>query len=108
MILRIDRLAIELPIPDISNKRFPEAMKHEAKGLHQLMYRMSLDDYGDISQILEGTAPPASVPAPSAKDPHPQRQFLSYLLTLPSFSSSQPAVALSRTSMGGTCPPSNL
>src|SRR5688572_12841684 len=46
-----------LPIPDISNKQFPEAMKHEANGLHQLMYRMSLDDYRDISQIWKGKHP---------------------------------------------------
>src|SRR5215208_1129899 len=46
-----------LPIPDISNKRFPETQKHEAKGLHQLMYRMSPDDYRSISPDLERTAP---------------------------------------------------
>ena len=34
-----------LPISDIINKRFPEATKHEAKGLHRVMYRMSPDDY---------------------------------------------------------------
>ncbi|MBA3496470.1 MAG: manganese catalase family protein, partial [Gemmatimonadales bacterium] len=26
-----------LPIPDISNKRFPEAAKHEARGLHRIL-----------------------------------------------------------------------
>jgi Mn-containing catalase len=46
-----------LPIPDISNKRFPEARKHEAKGLHQVMYRMSQDDYRDISKIWKGPHP---------------------------------------------------
>jgi manganese catalase len=46
-----------LPIPDISNKRFPEAQKHEAKGLHQVMYRMSPDDYRAISQIWKGPHP---------------------------------------------------
>jgi Mn-containing catalase len=46
-----------LPIPDISNKRFPEAMKHEAKGLHQVMYRMSLEDYRGISKIWRGPHP---------------------------------------------------
>jgi Mn-containing catalase len=46
-----------LPIPDISNKRFPEAKKHEAKGLHRVMYRMSLDDYREISQIWKGPHP---------------------------------------------------
>src|SRR5688572_28564936 len=46
-----------LPIPDISNKRFPEAKRHEAKGLHQVMYRMSPDDYRGISQIWKGPHP---------------------------------------------------
>jgi Mn-containing catalase len=46
-----------LPIPDISNKRFPEAKKHEAKGLHQVMYRMSPDDYREISAIWRGPHP---------------------------------------------------
>jgi Mn-containing catalase len=46
-----------LPIPDISNKRFPEAKKHEAKGLHQVMYRMSPDDYRSISEIWKGQHP---------------------------------------------------
>ena len=46
-----------LPIPDISNKRFPEAKKHEAKGLHQVMYRMSPDDYREISSIWKGPHP---------------------------------------------------
>jgi Mn-containing catalase len=46
-----------LPIPDISNKRFPEAKKHEAKGLHQVMYRMSPDDYREISTIWRGSHP---------------------------------------------------
>jgi Mn-containing catalase len=46
-----------LPMPDISNKRFPEAKRHEAKGLHQVMYRMSPDDYRSISQIWRGPHP---------------------------------------------------
>jgi Mn-containing catalase len=46
-----------LPIPEISNKRFPEAIKHESKGLHQVMYRMSPDDYRSISQIWKGPHP---------------------------------------------------
>jgi len=46
-----------LPIPDISNKRFPEAKKHESKGLHQILYRFSPDDYRQISQIWTGKHP---------------------------------------------------
>ena len=30
-----------LPIPDISNKKFTEARKHEEKGLHRILYRFS-------------------------------------------------------------------
>ncbi len=77
MILRIDKLAIELPmpahpspnsasavqealtgvdvgkllpIPDISNKRFPEAKKHEAKGLHQVMYQLEARHWFEACQ----------------------------------------------------------
>ena len=46
-----------LPIPDISNKRFPESAKHEAKGLHRILYRFSPDDYREISQIWNGPHP---------------------------------------------------
>jgi Mn-containing catalase len=46
-----------LPIPDISNKRFPEAAKHEKRGLHQILYRFSPDDYRQISQIWQGQHP---------------------------------------------------
>ncbi|MGZ8378406.1 MAG: manganese catalase family protein [Gemmatirosa sp.] len=46
-----------LPIPDISNKRFPEAHKHEKKGLHQILFRFSPDDYREISQIWNGAHP---------------------------------------------------
>ncbi len=46
-----------LPIPDISNKKFPEARKHEEKGLHQILYRFSPDDYREISQIWNGPHP---------------------------------------------------
>src|SRR6187551_1210472 len=34
-----------LPIPDISNKQFPEARKLEEQGLHRVMFRWSPDDY---------------------------------------------------------------
>jgi Mn-containing catalase len=46
-----------LPVPDISNKRFPEARVHEERGLHRVMYRMSPDDYREISQIWRGPHP---------------------------------------------------
>ncbi len=46
-----------LPIPDISNKKFPEARKHEERGLHQILYRFSTDDYKEIAQIWKGPHP---------------------------------------------------
>ena len=45
------------PIPDISNKRFPEARKLEQKGLHRTMFRFSLDDYNEIGQVWNGQHP---------------------------------------------------
>jgi Mn-containing catalase len=46
-----------LPIPDISNKRFPEAAKHEKRGLHQILFRFSQDDYREIAKIWQGPHP---------------------------------------------------
>jgi Mn-containing catalase len=34
-----------LPIPDISNKKFPEARAHEDRGLHTKLYQFSPQDY---------------------------------------------------------------
>lgn len=46
-----------LPIPDVSNKKFPEAAIHEKKGLHRIMYRWSPDDYSELNQIWNGLHP---------------------------------------------------
>jgi Mn-containing catalase len=46
-----------LPIPDVCNKLFPEALKHEAKGIHRIMYRWSPEDYSEITKIWKGTHP---------------------------------------------------
>ena len=46
-----------LPIPDISNKRFPEAKKHEDRGLHRILYRFSPEDYREIDQVWNGPHP---------------------------------------------------
>jgi Mn-containing catalase len=72
-----------LPIPDISNKRFPESARHEAKGLHRILYRFSPDDYRQISQIWNGPHPedgmdltvedgPPEGAVPPDLDPEPQ------------------------------------
>jgi Mn-containing catalase len=46
-----------LPVPDVSNKKFPEAMKHEAKGLHTIMWRFSPTDYDQLGEIWNGAHP---------------------------------------------------
>jgi len=46
-----------LPIPDISNKRFPEAAKHEARGLHRILFQFSPQDYPQAGEIWNGTHP---------------------------------------------------
>ena len=43
-----------LPIPDVSNKKFPEAMKHEANGVHRIMWHFSPTDYTELDQIWNG------------------------------------------------------
>lgn len=46
-----------LPIPDISNKKFPEAKFHEDRGLHQILFRFSHEDYTQLGQIWNGSHP---------------------------------------------------
>jgi len=46
-----------LPIPDISNQRFPEAAKHEARGLHRILYQFSPEDYPMAGEIWNGQHP---------------------------------------------------
>lgn len=45
------------PIPDISNKKFPEARKWEKQGLHRTMFRFSIDDYTELAQVWNGPHP---------------------------------------------------
>lgn len=68
------------PIPDISNKKFPEARKLEDQGLHQIMFRFSPNDYRQMAQIWNGPHPedgselrvedaiPAGAPPPDLSD----------------------------------------
>ncbi len=46
-----------LPIPDISNKRFPEARKHEENGQHLVLYTYSANDYKRVSEVWQGPHP---------------------------------------------------
>jgi Mn-containing catalase len=46
------------PIPDISNKKFPEAQKLEDElGLHRIMFRWSPDDYKRLGEVWNGPHP---------------------------------------------------
>ena len=46
-----------LPIPDLSNKKFPEAKKHEDRGLHLKLFTFSQDDYQKAGLIFNGAHP---------------------------------------------------
>jgi Mn-containing catalase len=46
-----------LPIPDISNDRFPESKKHMDRGLHRILYRFSPNDYRRVGEIWNGEHP---------------------------------------------------
>jgi Mn-containing catalase len=45
------------PIPDISNKMFPEARKLEDQGLHQIMFRFSPSDFQRLGEVWNGPHP---------------------------------------------------
>ncbi len=46
-----------LPIPEIANSKFPESAKHEAAGLHRILYRFSPNDYRRVGEIWQGEHP---------------------------------------------------
>jgi Mn-containing catalase len=46
-----------LPIPDVSNKKFPEARRWEEQGVHRVLYRFSPDDYRQAGQVWNGSHP---------------------------------------------------
>ena len=58
-----------LPIPDISNKKLPDAKVHEDRGLHRILYRFSPSDYQQISQIWTGTHPEDGSPLEVVQGP---------------------------------------
>ena len=45
------------PIPDISNKKFPEARKLEEQGLHRIMFRWSTTDFTHLAEVWKGPHP---------------------------------------------------
>jgi Mn-containing catalase len=46
-----------LPIPDVINKKFPEARIHEEKGLHRILYQFSPNDYTRAGEVWNGPHP---------------------------------------------------
>lgn len=46
-----------LPIPDLSNKAFPEAAQHEKKGLHLKLFTFSQNDYQQAGLVFNGPHP---------------------------------------------------
>lgn len=50
-------LSALFPIPDISNKKFPEAQVLEERGLHLKMFRFSPNDYQQMAQVWKGPHP---------------------------------------------------
>jgi Mn-containing catalase len=46
-----------LPIPDVSNKKFPEAKIHEDRGLHRVLFRFSPEDYTRAGEVFNGPHP---------------------------------------------------
>lgn len=45
------------PIPDLSNKKFPEAVEFEEKGYHNTMFTFSPNDYKQMAAIWNGPHP---------------------------------------------------
>ena len=45
------------PLPDLSNKAFPEAVQHEKKGLHLKLFTFSPDDYQQAGLVFNGEHP---------------------------------------------------
>jgi Mn-containing catalase len=45
------------PIPDISNKQFPEARALEEQGLHRVLFRFSPEDYRELGAVWSGPHP---------------------------------------------------
>lgn len=60
------------PIPDLDNRKFPEAKKLEDEGLHRIMYRWSPTDYTEINQIWKGEHPLDGSQLIVAEEPMPK------------------------------------
>ena len=50
------------PIPEISNKKFPETRKYEEKGLHLNLLQWSINDYAEAGKVFNGPHPETGEP----------------------------------------------
>jgi Mn-containing catalase len=69
-----------VPVPDLSNKAFPETRKYEDQGVHRILYTFSESDYRKAGIIFNGPHPedgkplevvfgaPEGVPAPDLEE----------------------------------------
>jgi Mn-containing catalase len=57
-----------LPIPDVSNQKFPEAKIHEDKGLHRVLFQFSPADYDRAGEIWNGPHPEDGEPLEFSKE----------------------------------------
>jgi Mn-containing catalase len=69
-----------VPVPDLSNKAFPETRKYEEKGIHRRLYTFSAEDYRQAGIVFSGNHPedgqplevvfghPEGVPAPDLEE----------------------------------------
>jgi Mn-containing catalase len=46
-----------VPVPDLSNKAFPETRKYEDNGVHRRLYTFSKDDYQKAGLVFNGAHP---------------------------------------------------
>lgn len=46
-----------VPVPELSNKAFPETRKYEENGLHRKLYTFSQDDYQKAGMVFNGPHP---------------------------------------------------
>lgn len=69
-----------VPVPDLSNKAFPETQKYESQGVHRRLYTFSEEDYRKAGLVFNGPHPedgqplevvfgaPAGSPAPDLEE----------------------------------------
>lgn len=51
-----------VPVPDLSNKAFPETRKYEENGLHRRLYTFSKEDYQKAGLVFNGNHPEDGMP----------------------------------------------